>query len=260
MQDGLLLLVLLTAHLLGDFVLQTRAMVAGKSANDLRAFLAHGVVHYLLAYGTVLFFVPEWLGLRRLHLLLFLLVVLHLAIDLVKERLLAKHLSRHTAFTVDQILHLLLLLVVVGLMAPDRIEWLTAGQAWLQTHRRQILWLLTVYLGTIFGGGYLIRVLLPLGDETGDDVSDLSQNSLQKGGMYIGWLERFVILTAVLAKSPTLIGLIITAKSIVRFKKLESDLFAEYYLLGTFLSLGLALLGGVVLLLVLASGTLVPLE
>lgn len=76
-----------------------------------------------------------------------------------------------------------------------------------------------------------------------------------RAGMYIGWLERFLVLTAVIAKSPTAIGLIVTAKSIVRFKKVEQDDdFAEYFLLGTFLSLALALLGGLALRWLLLGG------
>jgi hypothetical protein len=262
MQENLLLfLALMTAHLLGDFVLPTGTIEAGKAENRKRAFFSHGAVHYVLAYVTMALFVPELLARTKLHVLLFFLIALHLAVDLLEERALTKHLSRLAAFTIDQGLHLLLILVLVGLMARGAPEWLSSGYIWLRDHREQVLWLLTVYLATLFAGGYLIRVLLPMG-ETEDGAKGLSesQDSVEKGGMYIGWLERFVILTAVLARSPTLIGLILTAKSIVRFKKLDDDLFAEYYLLGTFLSLALALAGGLLLLRVLGSGIVVPLE
>ena len=66
--------------------------------------------------------------------------------------------------------------------------------------------------------------------------------------MYIGWLERFLVLTALLLQSPATVGLILTAKSIVRFPELKSIRFAEYFLIGTLLSLSVGILGAVILL------------
>lgn len=64
--------------------------------------------------------------------------------------------------------------------------------------------------------------------------------------MYIGWLERTVIVTALLAGSPALVGFVVTAKAVIRFRETEPH-FAEYFLLGTFLSLILAGAGGMLL-------------
>lgn len=66
--------------------------------------------------------------------------------------------------------------------------------------------------------------------------------------MYIGWLERFVVLTALILQSPATVGLILTAKSIARYPELKSVRFAEYFLIGTLLSLTLGILGGLLLL------------
>jgi hypothetical protein len=70
---------------------------------------------------------------------------------------------------------------------------------------------------------------------------------LRNAGLYIGWLERFLVLTAVLVQSPAMIGLILTGKSIARLPELKGPRFAEYFLIGTLLSISLALLGGIVL-------------
>ena len=48
-----LFLALCLAHLLGDFVLQGRRGVAEKRAGAWRAYIRHGVVHYLLILGLV---------------------------------------------------------------------------------------------------------------------------------------------------------------------------------------------------------------
>jgi hypothetical protein len=41
-----------------------------------------------------------------------------------------------------------------------------------------------------------------------------------------------------------MVGLILTAKSIARYPEFKSERFAEYFLIGTLLSISMALLGG----------------
>ena len=65
--------------------------------------------------------------------------------------------------------------------------------------------------------------------------------------MYIGWLERFLVITALVLQSPGTVGLILAAKSVVRFPELKSFRFAEYFLVGTLLSLSFAVAGGLLL-------------
>ena len=67
---------------------------------------------------------------------------------------------------------------------------------------------------------------------------------LQNAGLYIGWLERFLVLTALLLQSPAIVGLIMTAKAIARYPEFKSERFAEYFLIGTLLSISMALVGG----------------
>jgi len=68
-------------------------------------------------------------------------------------------------------------------------------------------------------------------------------------GLYIGWLERFLALTAVFLQSPGTVGLILAAKSIARYPELKSPgRFVEYFLIGTLLSISIAIVGGVILL------------
>ncbi len=65
--------------------------------------------------------------------------------------------------------------------------------------------------------------------------------------MIIGRLERFLIMTAVLAGSPTGVGLVVAAKSVFRFDAAKKDRKnAEYFLIGTFLSVTEAVIGGVI--------------
>lgn len=64
-------------------------------------------------------------------------------------------------------------------------------------------------------------------------------------GEWIGVLERLLALTFVLTGSYAALGFAFAAKSIARFKELEDKQFAEYYILGTSVSLLVALFAGV---------------
>src|SRR2546430_17475007 len=66
-----------------------------------------------------------------------------------------------------------------------------------------------------------------------------SGEELQNAGLYIGWLERFLVVTALLLQSPATVGLILTAKSIARYPEFKSERFAEYFLIGTLLSISM---------------------
>ncbi|HVB08260.1 MAG TPA: hypothetical protein VNF00_04870 [Candidatus Acidoferrales bacterium] len=105
-----------------------------------------------------------------------------------------------------------------------------------------------VYAFVLFAGGYVIRRLTrPLirGDAR---PTDQTAAELRNAGMYIGWLERFLILTALLLRSPATAGLVLTAKAIARFPEFKHVHFAEYFLIGTLLILGITMIGGLILL------------
>ena len=65
-------------------------------------------------------------------------------------------------------------------------------------------------------------------------------------GATIGILERLLIVTFMLASAEAAIGFVIAAKTIARFRLLDDRDFAEYYLLGTLASVGVAVLTGIV--------------
>ena len=105
----------------------------------------------------------------------------------------------------------------------------------------------------MFPAGYLIRYLLaPLSrqlaaakeSETG---SRDSLEGLSNAGLYLGWLERGLLVLAFGAGSMAAVGLIIGAKSVARFPEFKSRAFAEYFLIGTLISVAIAAIGGAVL-------------
>ncbi|HEV2298367.1 MAG TPA: hypothetical protein VGR72_07605 [Candidatus Acidoferrales bacterium] len=107
---------------------------------------------------------------------------------------------------------------------------------------------IVIYAAVIFGGGYLIRALTRSLLADGAQPEGETQEQLRNAGMYIGWLERFLILTALLLHSPATAGLVLTAKAIARYPQFKHIRFAEYFLIGTLLSLSVAMFGGLILL------------
>src|SRR5262249_4517860 len=67
-----------------------------------------------------------------------------------------------------------------------------------------------------------------------------------KVGATIGIIERLLIVTLMLTSAQAALGLVVAAKTIARFKRLDDRLFAEYYLLGTLASVSVAVISGLI--------------
>jgi hypothetical protein len=239
------------AHLLTDFVFQTPRLVEQKRRGKPFAYFLHGLTHYLAAVILVGFFITGSGLLLRTHLVLLALIFAHLLLDFAKIRLTRKaFLGDGTiAYVSDQFLHFLSVALAAWLLSPGM---LFADLAGLLDQGRKIpsrlLAVPAIYIGVIFGGGYLIRSLTrPLSENLKLDQREKSGGPMQNAGLYIGWLERFLLLTALLMQSPGTAGLILAAKAIARYPEFKSERFAEYFLIGTLLSFSIAVLGGVLL-------------
>jgi len=74
-------------------------------------------------------------------------------------------------------------------------------------------------------------------------VPDQAEEEYKRGRL-IGVLERFVLFTLVLNSQYAAVAFVLTAKTMARFKSLDDRPFAEYFLLGTLLSVVLAGMAG----------------
>jgi hypothetical protein len=224
-------LLLLTAHLLGDFVFQTNWMVREKSRV--------GVL--LLHIGIVVLLCFLLLGSAHWPILLIILLS-HLGLDYLK---IAMKKGGARAFISDQAGHLL---VVSGLAIG--FPQAEAGGWWPRLLNGEMLGWFHVVLCFVSGviliapaGGIMIGKLTePIRKEleTEEGVVD----GLRNGGRYIGWLERLLAMLLFLINQPSGIGFLIAAKSILRFGEIKESKhrkMAEYIIIGTFLSFGWAL-------------------
>ena len=124
---------------------------------------------------------------------------------------------------------------------PDSLGWHLLGFVFLASPANHLV---RCFVGKSPDGmlAYSVRTKARAG-------STHAESATLRAGRAIGTLERWIMVTLILVGQYGLIGLVLTAKSIARFKKIEQDPeFAEYYLLGTLYSTLIALLCGMVLI------------
>jgi len=249
------LLIILTAHLLGDFIFQNSWIVENKKS--LPVLLLHIII--ITAVTALL--------LRTFHRDLLVSVALsHLLIDLIKQRF-----GKDTAvpFLVDQLAHIATLFLIAGTF-PDAAEqgwWPQSLPPDFQSWFHVSLCLVSGAILTVTVGGILVGKLTkplseqfeesttsPEGQALGAECKKASDNPLAQGltngGKYIGWLERSMTMLFILIGQPTGIGFVLAAKSILRFGEIKDPQhrkITEYIIIGSFISFGWALLTSVIM-------------
>jgi hypothetical protein len=252
------LLAVLLAHLLADFPLQTDSLVRAKT-DGIKGFLTHGAIHFASVNVALLLFTHNRLWSLQTQSILIAYVVLHIALDYMKQLYLRVRLAPDSTgpFVVDQALHLVMAVGVSLALTRDTWGELRAAVFWTDHLKQNVLLVAVTYTAVIFAGGYLVRSMTRSLTEEMTAPAGEDKDALRNAGLYIGWLERFLVLTALLVQSPAMIGLILTGKSIARLGELKGPKFAEYFLIGTLLSLSLAISGGIFLML-MVYGTVSP--
>jgi hypothetical protein len=224
------------AHLLAEFILQP--VWIGQNKGHIRILTMRAGIHMICACVTVN------LGLNpRVLLAIVVLAVTHGLLDDGKARLSN---DGWLAFSVGQAAHL-------GVVALASV-WLTVSWAGTASvidsalRSRRLYLYLVAYVAVVFGGGYLVqRVTQSFLDKMQIDLAALKPG-LPSAGKYIGWVERFLILTFIVGGYDTAIGFLLAAKALARYPEIREDSkghFAEYFLIGTLTSVGLALVAGI---------------
>ncbi|WP_455143709.1 hypothetical protein [Candidatus Hodarchaeum mangrovi] len=111
-----------------------------------------------------------------------------------------------------------------------------------------ILYLIGIYMIVVGGGVVFVSFTLRILRMFQADKDNMTKNitkGLRGAGIFVGILERAIVLTLSLLNQFGAISFVFLAKSMARFKQLEQRDFAEYYLIGTLTSFFIALLGGV---------------
>ena len=221
-----LLILQIIAHVVSDYYFQTDASSREKNENGFKSkfLFKHAVVTFFCAWilSFDIYFVFCALG----------IAILHYIIDGLKKNL---NTSRYSFF-IDQILHLVVIFVFVWLSK----YYLEQKLVW--NIPITVKWLVIVlgYLICIKPANIFIRETLVAGSI--ESISDTS-TELKNAGKLIGILERLLVLTFVIIGKLEVVGFLIAAKSILRYKD-TNTIKTEYVLIGTMLSFGIAMMIG----------------
>ncbi|KGL63557.1 conserved hypothetical membrane protein [Polaribacter sp. Hel1_85] len=227
------------SHILGDFVFQPEKWVKNKEEKKVKSvkLYLHIGLHTVILLFVLQFNLKEyWLG--------FLLIITsHYIIDVLKLYLQKKK-TKRIWFFVDQLLHILILLIVSYLYGNSSFSL-------ENIFTDKILLLIIFVLLVSFVSAIIIKIIITQWNPESKKEND---DSLAKAGRYIGILERLFVFTFVITNHWEAIGFLLAAKSVFRFGDLTSSKdrkLTEYILIGTLLSFGLAIFLGVLYLYVL---------
>ena len=219
-----LLLLQLIAHVLGDFVFQSEKNAKDKNSKGLRS--------KWLPWHTLIIFIVSWtLSWNFSFFLPALFIALtHWLIDANKHYLSKVKFFIRLQFFIDQFIHLAIIGGVVFLFS-----YCSSIKPLLNQHA------LTIIFSYIF-------ILKPANILIGEifkfyEITIPEKEGLKNAGKLIGDCERFLILTLILCNHIEVVGFLLAAKSILRYR--DSDTVkTEYVLTGTLLSFGIAILLG----------------
>lgn len=228
-----ILLRLLFAHILSDFVFQCDKICDGKQGRTKKKYayqLLHSSIHALMAY----LFVADWSN-RIIPLVIF---ISHFLIDYMKVEYMKKD---ATSFIIDQLIHITVIVVLwLSLFNHDE----TSCQEFLKTRWDSLnIWaVVTAYLLILKPTSIFLILFIKKWTP-----SATTEKSLPNAGKWIGYFERILILTFILTGNAEGIGFLLAAKSIFRFgelSKAQEIKTTEYVLIGTFASFTIAILIG----------------
>ncbi len=219
---------LLLAHLLTDFVLQPSSWIESRSKKHFYSpqLYLHGLITALVAYLFIGF--QYWIT-------ALVILITHTTIDGWKSY------QRNDTkfFLIDQLLHVL---VIACCWYFNFLHSSDIAKGWQVLNTKNTWIIITAYVFVMQPSSILIgqltkkwRMQIPDNDSLGD------------AGKWIGIIERIIILSLVLHHQYALVGLLLTAKGLLRFNEPNrQEVKTEYLLIGTLISFGLAALVGII--------------
>ena len=221
------ILKLVIAHLLTDFVLQPKSWIDNRNSKHFASpmLYLHGLVTAVVALLFIGF--QYWV-------VACVILVTHIIIDGWKSY------QREAIgyFITDQILHFVVIIACWYFLFVSKNEMLSAYHTAILNNRFWILTAATIFLTT--PAGILIGQLTK-----GWREKISNPESLNNAGKWIGIIERLIVFIFVLLGQYAAISLLIAAKGIIRFnEKDRPEVKTEYLVIGTLMSIGIALIIG----------------
>jgi len=227
-----LLILQFTAHILADFMLQGRNWIDHKEKKLFaRQHVWHAFIIFITSY-VLSFHIGFWKGALAI-------AVLHLATDILKSLFKVKKDKNY--FFLDQFIHLIIL-VVVSILYLRYFEYALPLDVGVKT-----LAAISAILLCLKPSNIIIKNMLDVFDIEAPQEKGIRKNAvdeeeeskgLPNAGKLIGIVERLLAFALILSGQYSAVGLIIAAKSILRFRNMEES---EYVLVGSLLSFGIAI-------------------
>ena len=202
----ILLVKLLLAHIIGDFFLQPEKWVKEKEKKKLKSpkLYFHIIIHIAVLF-IVLWDVALWA-------MILIIGGTHLIIDVLKL-LIQKKKTKRLLFFIDQILHVLALIVIYYLYSDNTFS---IESILTETNLLILVCLLFLTIPT----SIIMKTIFSKWN-----ISKLTENneSLKDAGKYIGILERLLVFIFIIVNHWEAVGFLITAKSVFRFGDLKES-------------------------------------
>lgn len=222
-----ILIPLLTAHFLADFIFQTDEDV--KRKEKILVFGKHIALVTLLTYLLV----GNW----SCFTIPLTILITHALIDLLKKAIKKDSL---TIFILDQLSHYLVILIL-SIYIQNKITDGISNLYWFNimgsVYAKMLIIIIASILITKFSSIIISYIVKPF--QAKIFVGENNNKDEIKTGRVIGYLERIIILVLFLSELPAVVGFLITAKSILRYAEIKNEkdkVMVEYVLIGTLLS------------------------
>lgn len=228
---------ILIAHIITDFLIQPDKWVADKKENTWKSKSLY--LHVFLTGLMAWIFLAEW----NLWYIALGIAVSHYLIDVLKLIFCDDGVL---SYTFDQICHIFILAIVAIYLTNSLESTFETINTLTETK-----WLATIagYLAMTTPVGYLVgKATKKWRNDLESDIE--KRDSLEDAGIWIGILERVLVLTFVLFNQLQAIGFLIAAKSILRFSdksEYNPRKQTEYVLIGTLISFTMALFIGLMI-------------
>lgn len=220
---------LLLSHLLADFLLQKTRWVTDRTTNHFKSFWLY--VHTFIA-ASLAWVLIGW----EYWVVALIIFITHTVIDGWKsyQRDEVKY------FLLDQAFHLF---VIAGCWWFTFYSFSDLELNWKDITTNSSFWIMvTAFVFLAWPSGFLIGYLTKKWRQ-----NLVNSDALANAGKWIGIIERTMILILVLQNQYEAIGLLIAAKSIIRFTETNRpEQKTEYLLIGTLISISLAIITGLI--------------
>lgn len=224
--------VLLAAHFVADFIIQTDKLVRLKKKTKVKGTLIHSLhisiitfVTYLVAY--IMTYISNGSyenSILKIFILLILVFFSHFLIDSLKYMWIRNRQDGYQVLIIDQIAHVISLFLITEIIHFDH--------AIISFNINILLLMISCLIISVYLGDQIITNILT----NYEGIEGVHKDNIMKAGSVIGKIERAIMLLLLMFGYDIGIISVFAIKSIIRFKEFKQK-DNDYYILGNLLSL-----------------------